>query len=344
MDGKVAQRTRLEKRRLIMEGGGSGRAAEARSRVALQAEQIHIAKLEHVWIGAAMNHVTRYAAVHLDRRVLVDKRALLVGVAFEADGVLRGGHAHLLKERSSVHVVTVAASNQALVHAMVEGHGELRLLREVAGVAKLRLRFGQQEFLGLRVVGRMAGSASHAILRVDGIEGPYVLGAAGMAIQASGVDLRRGRILEHKNLGLVPAAIHVRFSRAVTRFTTMPLRPFPGVERGHKVRRIFVRLEETFGWHILVACLADFGAYVERGIGRTCVLGRFVGVAPGLGGPFGHQQKHDDDQGEEKAATRDQKVLHLTPHFVATVAPGSLVSAPLSRHDTGHVFGAQGAL
>ena len=149
----------------------------------------------------------------------------------------------------------------------------------------------------------------------------HVLGATGGAIQAGGVDLPCGRVLEHKNLGLVPAAIHVRFSRSVTPFTTMPFRPFPGVERGHKVRRIFVRLEETLGWHVLVACLTDFGAYVERGVGRTCVLGRFIVVAPGHGGSFGHQQKHDEDQGEEKAATRDHKVLLLAPHFVATVGP-----------------------
>ena len=78
--------------------------------------------------------------------VFVYERPLLVGVALEADGILRGGSPHLLGPHRAVHVVAIAALDQPLIHAMMEGHIELGLLLEMAAVAKLGLRLREQKF------------------------------------------------------------------------------------------------------------------------------------------------------------------------------------------------------
>ncbi len=148
----MAQRAGLEKAGLIVKRRGARRAAETRGRVALQAEQVHVADLEHVRIRAAVDHVAAFAAVYFYRRVFVDKRTLLVGVACEADRVLCGGHLHLLGALGAVRIVAIGALDQAFVDAMVKRHGELGLFRKVAGVAKLGLSLDQPELRGLGVV------------------------------------------------------------------------------------------------------------------------------------------------------------------------------------------------
>jgi len=81
-----------------------------------------------------------------------NERSHLVSVALGANRELTGGSSHLVTGLGAVRIVTVAAQNQPLVHTMVEGHAELGLLLQMAGIAKLRLSFYQQEFLGLRMV------------------------------------------------------------------------------------------------------------------------------------------------------------------------------------------------
>ena len=67
----------------------------------------------------------------------------LFGVTGVTDSVLRCGSAHLFGLHSAVRIVAVVTLDQALVHSVMKGHGELRLLRGVAGVAKLGLFFHQ---------------------------------------------------------------------------------------------------------------------------------------------------------------------------------------------------------
>ena len=80
-----------------------------------------------------------------------------------------------------MHVVAIAALDQPFIDAMVKGHLELRLLLQMAAVAKLRLRFDQQVLARLSVMRRMAGDAAHVILRVLRIEGVHMFVAPGMA-------------------------------------------------------------------------------------------------------------------------------------------------------------------
>ncbi len=107
--------------------------------------------------------MARLAALNLYRRMLVHKWPLLVRVAGEANCILRGGSAQLLRLDGAVHVMAIATLNQALIHAMVEGHFEFGFFVEVAAVTKLRLGFYQEEFLRLRVVRRVAGDATNVI-------------------------------------------------------------------------------------------------------------------------------------------------------------------------------------
>ena len=118
----------------------------------MQAKQIDVTQLEHVRIRSAVGQMAGLAPIDFDRLMLEDEGALLVNVALEADCVLRGGCAHLLGLHSAVHVVAIAALDEAFVHPVVERHIELSLLLKMASVAELRLRFLQKEFARLRVV------------------------------------------------------------------------------------------------------------------------------------------------------------------------------------------------
>jgi hypothetical protein len=61
--------------------------SESGSRVAGQAEQAHVAVLQHVRIGAAVRDVARRATFCLHDGMLKYEGALLIGVAFETDEI-----------------------------------------------------------------------------------------------------------------------------------------------------------------------------------------------------------------------------------------------------------------
>ena len=75
-----------------------------------------------------MNHVAGLAAIHLDRRMLVNERTLLVGMALEADRSCVAAIRTCLGPSvpcglwQSVHWI------KPFVHAVVEGHFKLGLL------------------------------------------------------------------------------------------------------------------------------------------------------------------------------------------------------------------------
>jgi len=166
--------------------------------VALQAQQVHVAQLQHVRIRSAVHQVAGLAAVNLHGRVFVHKRPLLIRVAGEADLILRRGSSHLFGPHRAMRVVAVGALHQALVHAVVERHIELRLLRQMARIAKLGLGLHQQEIGVFTVVRRMAGDATDLVPRVLGVERVHVLRAARMTAQAARVNFFRGGFLKEE--------------------------------------------------------------------------------------------------------------------------------------------------
>jgi hypothetical protein len=82
--------------------------------------------------------MTARATLGLHRHVLVDKWPLLVWVTLEADGIAAWEGPHLTKSGSPVHVVAVAAPNQAFVHAVVIRLGKVGFGCYVASVAEFR--------------------------------------------------------------------------------------------------------------------------------------------------------------------------------------------------------------
>ena len=129
---RVTQYAGLEKARLVVERRSTRRGAERRRGVALQAKQVDVADFKHVGIGPAVRQMARLASIHLYRRMLVHEWSLLVRVTLEANRILGGGSPQLFRLFRSVHVVAIAALYQAFIHAVMEGHVELRFLLEVA--------------------------------------------------------------------------------------------------------------------------------------------------------------------------------------------------------------------
>jgi hypothetical protein len=166
--------------------------------MALQAQQVYIAQLQHVRIRPAVHQMAGLAPVNLHRLMLEYKRPLFVCVARETDRILRGRRPYLLGLHGAVRIVAVRALQQALVHAVVERHIEFGLLREVAGIAKLGLRLHQHEIRVFPVVRRMAGNATDLVSRVLGVDRIHVLRAAGVAAQAARVNFFRGGFFEEE--------------------------------------------------------------------------------------------------------------------------------------------------
>src|SRR5271155_3831967 len=159
----MAQNARLEQARLVVERRSSRRSAKARRGVALQAEQVYVAQLQHVRIWTAVHQMAGLATIHLYRLVLEYKRSLLVRVAREANRILRRGSPHLMRPHSAVRIVAISALDEAFIYSMVERHIELSFLRQMARIAKFGLSFYQQEFFCFCMMRRMAGNAGHFI-------------------------------------------------------------------------------------------------------------------------------------------------------------------------------------
>ena len=109
MNLAVAQRACLEERILVMETGGSGRPAKARLRVALQAQQIYVAYLQHMGIGSTVGNVAGLASLDLYRLMFENERAFFVRMACKTNDVLRRRRPYLLRFYCAMHVVAVVA-------------------------------------------------------------------------------------------------------------------------------------------------------------------------------------------------------------------------------------------
>ena len=77
--------------------------------MALQTEQVDVTELQHVGIRSTVRQMAGLASVDLDGHVFEHKWPLLVGVALEADCILRGRSPHLVGLYRSVNVVAIAA-------------------------------------------------------------------------------------------------------------------------------------------------------------------------------------------------------------------------------------------
>lgn len=139
-----------------------------RKGVTLQAQQVHLADPQQTRVGRPVWGVAAHATLGLHRNMLEHERPLLIGVAAVTDCVTAGQGFHLPQGRGAVNVVAVVAADQPFFHPMVVGLGKIRLLRNVAAVAQLRLSLHQQVLGFFGFVRRMAIQATHVIAGVHG--------------------------------------------------------------------------------------------------------------------------------------------------------------------------------
>src|ERR1051325_6493437 len=107
--------------------------------MALQAKQVHVASPEQPRICRSVGRVACHASFCFDRRVLKGEGPGLVRVAGEAELVLRCCGPQLVRQKTAVWIVAVAAGNEPFVYFVVKWFGEVRLYILMAGEAKLGL-------------------------------------------------------------------------------------------------------------------------------------------------------------------------------------------------------------
>jgi hypothetical protein len=113
-------------------------------RMALQAQQIHLAHPKHAWVSGTMRRVATAAAFRLDRHMLIYKRSAGIGVALGADGISAGQGFYLPQGGGAMRIVAITAVKQAFVYSVVVGFGKIGLGRGMAAIALFRLFLNQQ--------------------------------------------------------------------------------------------------------------------------------------------------------------------------------------------------------
>ena len=309
MNLRVAGRAALyARRRHIVERWRVRRARRRKVAVALQTELRDVAARQHLVIGRAVRAVAHCAAFDFGRRVLINERPLLVGVAFDAGRINAHGQPGLLLLEAAVRVVAVAALHRAFEHAMMGRLRELRLHLVVARQTELRV-VADQHLFGRDAAAALAERADRDQRRsrvaasdrwADDALGVFARRVRRVAIHTAdivavvlaalvvvvilfarvtgqaGVGDLFGRLgLEGANLGLVAAAFDVRFAWPVAGFAALLLFLPAGVRKpGVFGLRKAVEL-------IFVAGLAGLatdkicGSRVRGGCGGLALVARF---------------------------------------------------------------------
>jgi hypothetical protein len=151
--------------------------------------------------------------------MFIDERPARLGVALGADRVLVGRGLQVVGSEGAVHVVAIAARDQAFVHLVVERHTERRLSVGVALEAERRLRDLQQMIFFLALMSAVAANA--ADVRPGVGRAVKVRVRVRVTGQALGVNLF-GRVLRGiEYLGYVAAPGNVVRAGSVAAFATL---------------------------------------------------------------------------------------------------------------------------
>ena len=184
MDGRVTHCASLILGCLVMRGPIRPLRGK---RVALQAQQIHLADPQQARVCGTMGRVATTAAFCFDWHMLVDKWSPGICVALGAYCVSAGQGFHLAQGCGAMRVMAVTAVNQAFIYAVVIRLGKIGLRRSVAAVALFRLFFGQQVLRCCGMVRRMAIQATHIIAGVRGTGEMSLFVLCAMAAEAPGI-------------------------------------------------------------------------------------------------------------------------------------------------------------
>jgi hypothetical protein len=142
MNLRVAHRARLILSGLVVERGRAWRCSIHIRRMAAEAKKVDVVDLQQTRIGRAVGHMAVQATfVGLHRSMLENERSHLVSVALGANRELACGSSHLVTGLGAMRIVAVAALDKSDIDAVAIGPGKFGLLRSVASVAQLSLRF-----------------------------------------------------------------------------------------------------------------------------------------------------------------------------------------------------------
>ena len=239
--------------------------------VALVAERVDGRHVQQAGVLGTVRSVASQTSLGLDRDVFIDERPARLGVALGADRVLVGRGLHVVSSEGAVHVVAIAAHDQALVHLVVERHIDRRLSVGVALEAERWLRSLQQIFFFLALMN--AVTADTADLRLGVGRAVKVRVRTRVTGQARGVNLF-GRVLRGiEYLACVAAARHVLGTGTMAAFAPLMGGSSFGIERGLPVRCLRPSVI-----NFLVTGLAGLGSYI---------FGRFRGRRTNGGGRSG---------------------------------------------------------
>ena len=140
-----------------------------RESVAPQTEHVHRHHIQQSRISRAVRRVATGTAFGFHGHVFVDEGALFIGVAFVANEIAARQAPNLPHDSCSMRIVAVAASHQALVNAVMIRLGKIRLGRDMASIAQLRLLLDEKELFFLGVMGRVAVETSDIVTGVGGL-------------------------------------------------------------------------------------------------------------------------------------------------------------------------------
>lgn len=253
------------------------RAEVVRAVMAAEAQRENHRPLEQLGIGGSMRHVTDAAALHADRRMFIGEGSALIGMAFQASVLIALGarlharpvcHAPGGRERS-VRIVTVGTGHEAFVHAMLEGHGELRAHVRVTRVTKIGLFLCQQELGRGRFVNGMTVRADYVgqrVCRAADIGFCEIAGVAGEAGVQDGLRLHQREGM--RNGGFAAARCYVSLPRPVTALASGTLGRQISVGDALIVR-VLVKVEPDIGVTSLTYLAADVFIGRDEGQARS---------------------------------------------------------------------------
>jgi len=238
------------------------------------------------------------------------KRPGFLRMALETDCIAGSSRPQLPGLEPAMGIMAIAALHHAFIDPMMKGTIELLFGFQMATVAKLRLLFLHQALAFPGVVRRMTVDATHVVFKMRRARKITVFFSVAVAIQATRAGGLCGNAFEGKYLGLVAAAFHMFFARAVTSFAALPLRSALVIERGHEVRRGLKILED-----VLVAGFAGFGANVKGWVGGPVIVLGLSLLSVGVSAMPGFIRGGEaTSQTENQSTYRNRKHRHLLGH------------------------------
>ena len=139
--------------------------------VAFQAQSKHHRAPQQSRIGRPVRSMAGFASVDTNAEMLEYEGPPFIGVAFEARLFVRHGLLDVARARGHppggskrpVRIVAVRTRHHSFLHAVLEGHRELRAHVGMTLFTESGLRLAQERAHGLRAMNRMAAGTCHAV-------------------------------------------------------------------------------------------------------------------------------------------------------------------------------------